>query len=101
MVVREGAGVGEVGEETVRGRPQAPAFLLRRSAEVTPTGVGIHAAGHPDIGEVFELVEQALREAFITAIFHGLGEGTHGEGGHLPAHEICGNGNSRPDKEFP
>ena len=27
--------------------PQAPAVRLRGPAEVTPTGVGIRAAGHP------------------------------------------------------
>ena len=32
----------------------------------------------PDIGDAFEPVEQVLREAFITALFHGLGEGTPG-----------------------
>ena len=43
----EGAGVGGVGEITFGGHLQSPAFRLRRTAEVTPTGVGIHAAGHP------------------------------------------------------
>ena len=34
----------------------------------------------PDIGDAFGPVEQALREAFIPALFQGLGEGTTGRG---------------------
>ena len=30
-----------------QGLPRAPAVCLRRTAEFTPTGVGIHAAGDP------------------------------------------------------
>ena len=47
MTVREGAGAGVVGEIIVGGCPQAPTVRLRRTAEVTPTGVGIRAVGHP------------------------------------------------------
>ena len=43
----EGRGVGGVGKNFGRGGPQAPAVRLCGSAEVTPTGVGIRAAGHP------------------------------------------------------
>ena len=39
----------------------------------------------PDIGDAFRTVEQALREAFIPAFLHGLGEGTPRRGvTHLP-----------------
>ena len=34
----------------------------------------------PNIGDAFSLVEQALRDAFISALFQGLGEGTLGKG---------------------
>ena len=47
MVVQEGAGVGGVGEYTVGVSPQAPVVHLLRTAEVTPTGKGIHAEFHP------------------------------------------------------
>ena len=40
----------------------------------------------PDIRDSFGSVEQALKEAFITSLFHGLGEGTLGrEVTRLPA----------------
>ena len=34
----------------------------------------------PNIGDAFGPVEQALQDAFIKAIFQGLGEGTPGRG---------------------
>ena len=43
----EGRGVGGVSEKFGRGGPQAPAVRLCGSVEVTPTGVGIRAAGQP------------------------------------------------------
>ena len=72
MAGGESAGVDRVGENSVRGRPKAPAVRLCWTADVTPTGVGIRAAGHPDIGDAFGPVEQALRDAFIPAPFQGL-----------------------------
>ena len=65
-----------VGEKSIRGCPQATAVLLRSTAEVTPTEVGICAMGHPGIRGIFGSVQQALREAFIWDLFQGLGEGT-------------------------
>ena len=47
VVAGEGGGVGGIRQNPSRGGPQAPAVHLRRSAEVTPTVVGIRAAGHP------------------------------------------------------
>ena len=38
--------MGRVGEDTVGGRLQAPAVRLRRTEEVTPTGVVICAEVH-------------------------------------------------------
>ena len=69
-----------VGEYAAGGRLQESKVRLGRTAEVTPTGVGICAAGHPDIGDAFGPVEQVLRDAFITSLFQGLGEGTPGIG---------------------
>ena len=46
IAVREGAALGRVGEDTVGGRLQAPAVRLRRTEEVTPTGVVICAEVH-------------------------------------------------------
>ena len=43
----EGGGVGGICQDPRRGGPQVTAVRLRGSAEVTPTGVGIRAAGHP------------------------------------------------------
>ena len=43
----EVSGIGVVSEDPGRGIPQAPAVRLHRNSEVTPTGVGIRAAGHP------------------------------------------------------
>ena len=43
----EGRGVGGVRPHIGRGGPQAPAVRICGTAEVTPTGVGIHVAGHP------------------------------------------------------
>ena len=43
----QGRGVDGVGQNFSRGGPQAPAVRLCGSAEVTPTRVGIRAAGHP------------------------------------------------------
>ena len=43
----EGTGVDGIGENVVGGRPQAPTVHLRRTAEVTPIGVVICAAGNP------------------------------------------------------
>ena len=37
-----------VGEDAISAGPQAPAVFLPRNAEVTPKGVGICAAGHPE-----------------------------------------------------
>ena len=34
-------------EDAIGGGPQVTAVRLRRTAEVTPTGVGVHAAGRP------------------------------------------------------
>ena len=39
--------MGTVSEDTSGGIPQAPAVRLRRTAEITPTLVGICTAGHP------------------------------------------------------
>ena len=47
MYSDEGRGVGGVGKNFGRGGPQAPPVRLYGSAEVTPTGVGIRAVGHP------------------------------------------------------
>ena len=47
MAVQEGAEVGRFGEDTVGVCPQSPAVRLCRTAEVTSTGVGICALGHP------------------------------------------------------
>ena len=68
--------MNRVGENSVGGFPQAPVVRLRRTSEVTPIGVGIHAAGHPQHRDAFGPVEQALRYAFILALFQGLVEGT-------------------------
>ena len=43
----EGTEVDRVGQSAVGGRLQAPAVCLRRNAEVTIKGVGIHIVGHP------------------------------------------------------
>ena len=37
--------------------------------------MGIHAAGDPGIGDAFVLVETALRETFVPALFEVLGDG--------------------------
>ena len=43
----EGSEMGRVGENTIAGRPQGPEVCLCRTADITPIGVGICAAGHP------------------------------------------------------
>ena len=43
----QGRGVVGVRPHFDRGGPQAPAVRIYGTAEVTPTGVGIRAAGHP------------------------------------------------------
>ena len=40
--------------------------------------MGICAVGHPGIGDAFVLVEDALQETFLPALFQGLVEGTPG-----------------------
>ena len=47
LVGREGARVDRVSKEAIRGGPQEPKVCLQRTAEVTPTRVGINAEGHP------------------------------------------------------
>ena len=44
---REGGGVGDVGADFIGGGLQAPADSLCWTAEVTPSGVGIHATIFP------------------------------------------------------
>ena len=44
---REGAGIGRVDDYIVGCVPQVPAVQLHCTAEVTPTGVGLRAVGHP------------------------------------------------------
>ena len=46
-----------VDENTAGSFLQAPAVRLRRTKKVTPIGVGILAAGQPDIGDAFIPVE--------------------------------------------
>ena len=47
--------------------------------------MGICGAGYPGIGNVFGLVEKALRETFVPALFEGPGNGILERGvTHLP-----------------
>ena len=81
LVSREGVRVDRVGEDTIRGGPQAPTVRLRRTSEATPTVVGICAAGHPrHRRRLKKPVEMALRDKFFQALFQGVGEGTPGRG---------------------
>ena len=50
---------------------QAPADRLCRTVEVPPSGVGFCAARHPDIGKTFQPMDDALRKAFLPALFQG------------------------------
>ena len=47
MAGRESRGMGGFRGDLNRGFSQAPAVRLLRTAEATPAGVGIFAAGHP------------------------------------------------------
>ena len=101
MAGREGAGMGIVGKDTVGSLPQAPAVRLCRSAEVTPTGVVICAAGHTwhrgrlrtsGIGSEGSIYSGPLPWPRI---------GNTGEGVHPPAHKIDGPGPPKPNKDGP
>ena len=61
-----------------RGGPQAPAVRIYRNAEVTPTGVGIRAVGHPGIGDAFGPVEEEIKTAFLPELFKGVVDGAPG-----------------------
>ena len=77
--------MGGVRRDPRRGIPQAPAVRLCRTAEVTPTGVGIFQRVIPGIGDAFGPLEKALRENFFLALFEGLVEGAPWRGvTHLP-----------------
>ena len=48
MVGRQNQGVGGVCVDPLWGFPQVPSVCIYITAEVTPAGVGIHAAGYPE-----------------------------------------------------
>ena len=70
-------GVGGVRPHNDRGGPQAPAVRICGTAEVTPTGVGIHAFT-PGVGDAFGPVEEEIAKAFLLALFEGVGDGAPG-----------------------
>ena len=78
---QEGSWMGKVSEDPSGSSPQAPAVRLHRTAEVTPTGVGIRAAVHSQHRRVFRPSGVGAGGDFLHGPFPGPGRGGHqGEG---------------------
>ena len=77
---------GRSRKNPIGGRPQAPAVRLRRTAEVTSTGVGICAAGHPRHRRRLRPGGTGAAGNLHTVPLPGLGRGNNGARGHLPTY---------------
>ena len=89
------------GGGSVWGRLQAPSVHLRRTAEFTPTGAGIHAAGHPWYqGCLWPGVTKSVGN-FCTGPLLGPGIENTREKVHTPTCEIVGTGSPWSNKYGP
>ena len=90
-----------VGENSGGGCPQAPAVRLRNNTEVTPTGVGIRASGHPWHWGCLRPGGPGAEGRLHSGPLPGTWRGNTREASHPPAHEIGGPGPPRPNKNGP
>ena len=79
-----------VGEKPVWGCLQAPVVRLRNTTEVTPTGVGIHAASHPQHQRRLQPGGIGATGNLHTGPLPGPGRGNTRERGHTPTCETGG-----------
>ena len=101
MYVWEGAGVGEDSGDTVGGLLKAPIVCLRRIEEVTPTGVGICAAGHLWYTGFLWTSGTGAEVSAYSRLVPCPWRGNTREGVQQPARETCGPGPPRTNKNDP
>ena len=94
-------GVGGVRPHISRGGPQVPAVCIRGTAEVTPTGVGIRAAGQPRDRRCVRPSGGGDCKGVPPGIIRGSGRWCPGEGNHPPVSAAGRDGPPRSDAGGP
>ena len=91
--------MGRVSEDIIGDETQALVVSLHYTAKFTTTGVGIHAAGHPQhLGRLWNSLEGTQGILHVVPIPERRRKDC-GAGGHTPAIETGGSGTPRPNTD--